>query len=333
MLRRLLAVPVLAVALVVLAPGMAFACGGLVAPGHAEVLRSATTLAAWHNGFEHYVTGFTFAGSASSFGYIIPLPAEPVEIEKGGEWTLERLQAEVGAGPLAFGRDVAFATAGAPVDVLQQVRIEALDITVVRGGGADVADWAAANGFDLTSDTPEVLGRYSDGGSIFALARFDNEAAAKQGFVEGQGTVIHFTIPTPRPWIPLRILALGKGHTEEVVADLFVLTPEEPAFAPRLDETPGMRVLANRPADERLLGDLRSDSGMEWLPESGMWFTALSLRTPAEAIADDLTIDHTGWLRDGVPSRLTWMLVLATGSMMAMVVVGAMGGRSAPRPA
>ena len=38
MLRRLLWVPVLTVSFLVVGAGAAFACGGLVAPGHAEVL-------------------------------------------------------------------------------------------------------------------------------------------------------------------------------------------------------------------------------------------------------------------------------------------------------
>src|SRR5512132_2254294 len=57
--------PVLAVGmafgLITAGAGAALACGGLVAPGHAEALKSATTLAAWHDGYEHYVTGFEFA--------------------------------------------------------------------------------------------------------------------------------------------------------------------------------------------------------------------------------------------------------------------------------
>ena len=39
------------------------------------------------------MTGFRFAGDAKGFGYIIPLPGVPVKIEKGGDWTLERLSA------------------------------------------------------------------------------------------------------------------------------------------------------------------------------------------------------------------------------------------------
>src|SRR5207249_11217937 len=95
MTRRLVSIVVLAMVLLVLGAGSALACGGLVAPGHAEVLRKATTLSAWHAGFEHYVTGFRFAGDAKGFGYIIPLPGGPVKIEKGGAWTLQRREREI----------------------------------------------------------------------------------------------------------------------------------------------------------------------------------------------------------------------------------------------
>ncbi|HEV8421646.1 MAG TPA: DUF2330 domain-containing protein, partial [Actinomycetota bacterium] len=178
MARRLLLVPVLALALLILGSGAAFACGGLVAPGHAEVLRKATTLSAWHNGFEHYVTGFAFGGNASSFGYIIPLPGVPVRIEKGGGWTLERLEREIN--PVEFGVRLLAAPAARDVQVLQQIRIEALDITVVRAGGPDVAAWAKKHGFDLTPDTPKVLGRYSSSGAVFALAKFDGVEAVRR---------------------------------------------------------------------------------------------------------------------------------------------------------
>src|SRR6266540_1556994 len=145
MARRLLVASPLAVGLMLVLAAPALACGGLVAQGHAEVLRKATTLAAWHDGFEHYVTGFQFAGGADRFGYIVPLPGVPTKIQKGGNWTLERLEREINpvqtvalaaASPVAFDR----------VAVLQRVKIDALDIVVVRGGGRDVAAWAEKNG-------------------------------------------------------------------------------------------------------------------------------------------------------------------------------------------
>ena len=42
--------------------GPAFACGGLIAPNGSVQLVRTTTLAAYHEGVEHYVTSFEFAG-------------------------------------------------------------------------------------------------------------------------------------------------------------------------------------------------------------------------------------------------------------------------------
>ena len=287
MIRRAAFVLVACASLFGASAGAAFACGGLVAPGHAEVLQKATTLAAWHDGLEHYVTGFRFAGSASSFGYIIPLPAVPSRIVKGGDWTLERLQREVS--PVRFETLAADALAPrASVQVIEQVQIEALDITVVRGGGADVAAWAGRNGFPLTPDAPTVLGSYRAG--IFALAKFDRTEAAKRGLIQGQGQTIHFIIPTPGPWIPLRILALGKAGVERVEADLFLLTDAKPSAAPTFATLPGMSVVRSAWASSLLLHDLRSDRGMSWVPRH-MWFTALRLNAPATLVRYDLSAD------------------------------------------
>ena len=317
MIRRLISGSFLAVAVVLMVPAAALACGGLVAPGHAEVLRRASTLAAWHNGFEHYVTGFQFTGSAHHFGYIIPLPGVPTKIQKAGDWTLERLERELNPQELVA---LSAAPAAKGVDVLQRVKVDALNITVVRGGGRDVAAWAQENGFDLTPDTPNVMASYSSQGAIFALAKFDNKEAVKRGLVEGQGTVIHFTIPMKAPWIPLRILALGKGPAEVVNADLYVLTDERPSLAAggTLDE-PGIEIRKSEQASEQLLADLRSDRGMKWLPAKGMWFTALRLEAPAKTVAYDLSIDGGGPPSAPALAPLstaggwTWLLIAALG--------------------
>jgi hypothetical protein len=303
-----------------------------VAPGHAEVLERATTLSAWHGGFEHYITGFQFAGNASSFGYIVPLPGVPAKIEKGGDWTLERLEREVNPVP-EFARLAASTPAPAgDVQVLQRVRVDALDIVVVRGGGPDVAAWAARNGFDLTPDTPDVLGGYSNKGAVFALAKFNALEATRRGLAEGQGTTIHFTIPTSAPWIPLQILALGKGRTELVDADLFVLTDQAPSLTPAFWSVGGMTLKHYGPASDSLLADLRSDQGMEWVAPK-MWFTALTLHTPAVALRYDLSIDGGGPIAPRPPSPAgdspwTWWVVAILGTLA--VGLGAVLWRPAP---
>ena len=185
-MRRLFVVPIVAGILVLATASAAFACGSLIGPNGAVQLVRTSTLAAWHNGVEHYITNFEFASDQTSFGSIIPLPAEPTTVERGGDWTLQRLAREVAPLRRVLAGDVAEAApATNGVDVLQQTRIESLDVTILRGGGAAVADWAAQQGFDLTSDTPDVLDFYSRRSPYFMAAKFDATAAVEQGLNSG----------------------------------------------------------------------------------------------------------------------------------------------------
>ena len=78
---------------VLAAPAMA--CGGLVGEnGTIQLVRTAT-LAAYHDGVERYVTSFEFIGEGEEVGSIVPLPDVPTNVERGGDWTLQRLAREV----------------------------------------------------------------------------------------------------------------------------------------------------------------------------------------------------------------------------------------------
>ena len=61
----------------------ALACGGLIGPNGAVNLLRTTTMAGYHDGAEHYVTAFQFAGGGGAFGSITPLPGDPVERREG----------------------------------------------------------------------------------------------------------------------------------------------------------------------------------------------------------------------------------------------------------
>src|SRR2546430_16100769 len=137
MLKRF-AILVSALALFVLQSQSALACGGLVAPNGAVRLSRATTLVAWHDGIEHYMTSFTYQGDVSNLGWIVPLPAVPIKIEEGGAWTLQRLFRETHPEPVSFLNQDTATSASAGVEVLQQVKVEALNITVLRGSGQAV---------------------------------------------------------------------------------------------------------------------------------------------------------------------------------------------------
>src|SRR5207244_7689384 len=124
------------------------------------------------------------------------------------------------------------APAASGAEVLMQVRIDALDITVLKGGSADVGQWAAQHGFRLPPDAPEVLDFYAKRSPIFLAAVFDADAAKARGQRVGDGTPVHLVIPTASPWVPLRILGLGKSAQDKVNADVYLLTDTNPQMLP-----------------------------------------------------------------------------------------------------
>jgi hypothetical protein len=278
----------------------AFACAGLIGPnGNVKVTRT-TTLAGYHDGVEHYVTSFSFEGGGAAFGSLIPLPGIPTKVERGGAWTLQRLIRETEPPKeLLFRSALPTAAAADRAEVLLTARIDALDITVLRGGGAAVGEWATGHGFRLSPDAPEILDFYADRSPIFLAAVFDGVAASQRGQRLGDGTPVHLTIPVAQPWVPLRILTLGKQPADKVTADVFLLTDRRPALLPRVPSS-ALQLLTDTPANARLLSDLRSDAGMSWVPTSA-WLTKVRIDGPASDLRYDLAIDPTGV---ATPSRI-----------------------------
>jgi hypothetical protein len=284
-----------------LAAAPTLACGGLIGPNGAVNLLRTTTFAGYHGGEEHYVTAFQFAGGGGSFGSITPLPGIPSEVVKGGDWTLQRLVRETAPVDLLAAESVrASSAASAGAEELMKVRIDALDVTVLRGGAADIGQWAEDHGFRLPPDAPEVLDFYASRSPIFLAAAFDADAAAERGQQLGDGTPVHITIPTDNPWVPLRILALGKTGEERVEADVFLLTDAAPALLPAPDGDDGMRLDHSAAATTSLLDDLRGDRGMEWIP-SQAWLTKVAIDADAASLSYDLAIDASG---AGAPSAV-----------------------------
>ncbi|TMF15257.1 MAG: DUF2330 domain-containing protein, partial [Chloroflexi bacterium] len=132
-MRRLLIAGGGVAAVFVLQAIPAFACGGLVAPDGDVRLDKATTFVAWRGGVEHYVTSFAYSGTSADVGWIVPLPAIPTSIQPAGRWTLQRLEREFNP-PKVLALDAGSAVpAAAPAIVIEQVQVEALDITVLKG--------------------------------------------------------------------------------------------------------------------------------------------------------------------------------------------------------
>ena len=327
--RRSLLLAVTAAIVVAGPAGAALACGGLVTPNGTINLLRTTTLAAYHQGVEHYVTSFEFAGEGREVGSIVPLPGVPTKVVKGGDWTLQRLLIETQP-PVPEAAFLADAVAAAPAEVLLETEVDALDITVLEGGAVAVGTWASDHGFFLPPDAPEVLEFYAERSPIFLAARFNAERAADQGVQRGEGTPIHVVIPTPRPWVPLRILALGRQPSEIVAADVFLLTDMAPAMLPQAieptgdEDQRGLILRTSEQASDSLMRDLRSDSRMGWLPEQDMWLTQVQVNQRADLLTHDLAIDPSGFGQpDPVAAGLARPLPPASAATAPWAVVAA----------
>ena len=305
-MRRLVTTFASAGALLLFTAAPSVACGGLIGPNGAVNLLRTTTFAGYHDGVEHYVTAFEFAGGEGEFGSIVPLPGIPSNVEKGGDWTLQRLVLETDPPELDF-RVLAAAEAAGSAEVLQEVRIDALDVTILRGGGDEVGTWAKDHGFRLPPDAPEVLDFYARRSPIFMAAVFDADAARERGQAVGDGTPVHLTIPTEDPWVPLRILGLGKAATEPVEADVYLLTDQRPELLPGPLSHDELILDHSARATDQLLADLRSDQGMEWVPDAA-WLTKLVIDADAADLSYDLAISTDGGRPDPVAAGLEWPL-------------------------
>lgn len=305
-MRKRFAILILPLALFLLQAQSVFACGGLVAPDGEVVLSRATTLAAWHNGIEHYLTTFQYQGNVSRLGWIVPLPAVPLKIEDGGAWSLQRLEIESHPQPpeFLFGAHETASSAGTAT-VLQRVKIEALNITVIRGSGPEILNWANSNGFILNSDVSKNLLIYAKGSPIFMAAQFDTSAAKKRGEQSGDGTPILITMKTEHIWVPLAVLALDGN---QVGADLFLLT-DKPVYTSEVGAIVGQSsVGSNIPGatgftlafqeqmNDSLYHDLSTDRNMGWVWRDS-YMTYLTLDAPSNAVNFDMGVSSTGVIK------------------------------------
>ena len=281
----------------------AFACGALVAPNGSVRLARATTLVAWHDGVERYLSSFSYQGDFSNLGWIVPLPAVPTKIEEGGAWTLQRLERETHPAQPTFGVEATASSDAATV--LQQVKIEALNITVIRGSGSQVLNWATGNGFFLNDETRAHLLVYAKGSPIFLAAKYDTSAAKARHLLQGDGTPILITMKTQHIWVPLEVLAI---EGQQVQADLFLLTDQpvytsnvaamvgQSSVGSQVPGAPGFVLSFQEKLTSTLYHDLSTDRNMGWVRPDG-WLTYLTLDAPEPTVTYDLGVSSQGVVR------------------------------------
>ena len=306
-MRRILAAFLVAGSFGLIAAAPAFACGGLVNPNGTVSLVKTTTLAGYRWGVEHYITSFKFEGGGSKFGSIIPIPAVPNKIKRGGQWTLKRLVQEVAPpAPERVQGEPSSADSGGGAKVVKEKVIDSVRVQILKGGARAVGRWAKEKGFALPPDAPEVLDFYASRSPYFMALRFIPSKVAENDTNKGDGVPIHLYIRVDNPWVPLRILSLGQDESTVVEADVFLLTKREPNLLPepaQAGSEEGTILERSEQASRSLLNDLRTDRvkdrrSMNWVHPSDMWFTYLRLAVDAK----DLTYDLATNVRGGEPS-------------------------------
>jgi hypothetical protein len=347
-------------AAVVLQAGQALACGGLVAPDGDVRLAKATTFVAWSAGVEHYVTSFAYTGAVVDIGWIVPLPAVPSSITEAGAWTLQRLEREF-APPVPL--DEAFPAAAAagypPAIVIEQVQVEALDVTVLKGSGQAVIDWCTHNGFLVSAEIQNHLLRYASTSPVFMAAKYNTSIALQRHQQAGDGVPLLITMRTPQLWVPLEILASAGAP---VNADLFLLTDRplrtqsgvaavsRSSDGATVDGAPGFTVAGAEPMAASLHRDLSIDRNMSWVPANG-YVTYLTLNAPGARVTYDLGVDSNNVIRLASygtrianlagaepaipvvpdPSALLFPILLIGGTMLVVIPVSLTAWRRALR--
>src|SRR4029077_5139232 len=128
-----------------------------------------------------------------------------------------------------------------------------------------------------------------------------------------------------------------KTKADVVQADVYLLTDDRPALLPDPDSilaAGGLKLTHSAAASPQLLTDLRTDKGMQWVPQSA-WLSKIEIDANATDLRFDLAIDASGAgkpsLRDAgfapfgpLPAPPSWTLMWVT--LLALALAVPLGG-------
>ena len=271
-----------------LVPAVADACGGLIGEnGTIELVRT-TTLAAYSDGVERYVTAFEFTGEGESVGSIVPLPDVPTSVERGGDWTLQRLALEVAPPATGEGRRRGGSSRSRRRAWRSCWRRRSTPSTSPCSRAA--ATRSGSGRWRTASSSRPTRPRCSTSTPPAARCSWPPSSTPS-----GRSSSARAPATARRSWRRSRPTTRGcrcassaSAWTSDrnVEADVFLLTDRRPEL---LAGGPGLTLERSEAASSGLLADLRSDVGMEWVPES-MWLSYLQLDADAGDLDYDLAV-------------------------------------------
>lgn len=179
-----------------------------------------------------------------------------------------------------------------PVDVVQRVQLQPLEVVVLSSGAGDALDsWLAEHGYAVPTGLATVVQPYADAGWFFVVVRIDPTAAA----TSQHGVVpLRLDYADPQFGYPSRLLALTPTAVAHIPLTLFVvaaeraLTSNQPAQT--LQEFAPDGWIYARQYQTMLADKLVSDARIAWVVESAQRFglTAFNASSPTWSLATAL---------------------------------------------
>jgi hypothetical protein len=172
-------------------------------------------------GKEQLIISPSYEGSASSFAWVVPVPARPkVEILKGAIFH-ELAELTMPVEDLALGGRAMKAAAN--VTVLERKTVGAYDVSVLAAtDGKALMKWLAANQYYLPAKAIGPMKAYVKERWTFVACRVKIPANAK-GLRTGTLAPLRLTFPTKRPVYPMR---LSSANSQPFTIQLYVILPK-----------------------------------------------------------------------------------------------------------
>ena len=206
------------------------------------------------DGVEDLILQADYAGEASDFAWVVPLPTTP-EVNSVGEDVFEELSEYTQLrGRHGYRGEAAVSESGGAVQTLERKRLGIYDVAVlVAQEGSTLVEWLRQNGFQLPPEGLDVVEDYVRRGWVFTAVRvLPGEGQAGTGESPSEQTLmpLKFTFPSREIVYPLKISSLNKGETEILI---YVLNDDvviHPSFACQAPNTGPFLELLRSTSDE-----------------------------------------------------------------------------------
>lgn len=239
-------------------------------------------------GLQHFIRSARFDGQAENFGFILPVPNQPMAIEVASEMafgTLERLS------PMRFQGLGAPATGGAPgaskgVEVLEQKMVGDYEATVLRAtDGNSMAAWLKKHGHQLRPAMTPWFQHYTNRAWTFVAFKYDGQKGPTPT------KAVRVSFKTDRPHYPYKMPTDTFAKDHHRIMRLFVVskTPMKgthtsgkawPTTAAWTSEVPEVSTM--------ILEDQLGTPGKKLLLPKGMTVTRFENSERATNYAEDL---------------------------------------------